>query len=294
MMSLMPMLLGRQRSSSPRWRAGSSRRSTFPIVAGLVSLALAGPGLFFLKSTAYAAPAHTVNVLPQLKTTVSVIQTATGPALQAVSSLGGQTFTQVIDLTASPSADPTACPILDLQLGPIDLNLLGLQVTTSQICLDITAYQGGGLLGDLLCGVANLLNQGTPLGTILSGLSQAQLNTLVTGLTDLINGALGAVTTTGAPGTPGASTPSVTGSAAGSCDILNLSLGPIDLTLLGLEVVLDNCNSGPVTVDITAIPSGGLLGQLLCAVDNLLNNGAAGAAITSLLSEISRVISGLV
>ena len=47
-----------------------------------------------------------------------------------------------------------------------------------------------------------------------------------------------------------------------------------DLNVLGLHVRLDNCNNGPVTVDITAIPStqpgGGLLGDLLCGVDNLL------------------------
>jgi hypothetical protein len=50
------------------------------------------------------------------------------------------------------------CSILDLTLGPIDLNLLGLRIQTNQIELLITAIPGGGLLGDLLCAVANLLN----------------------------------------------------------------------------------------------------------------------------------------
>jgi hypothetical protein len=36
------------------------------------------------------------------------------------------------------------------------------------------------------------------------------------------------------------------------CAILNLELGPVDLTLLGLNVHLDDCDDGPVTVDITA------------------------------------------
>ena len=68
------------------------------------------------------------------------------------------------------------------------------------------------------------------------------------------------------------------GTTPGACDILNLSLEPIDLTLLGLEVTLDNCDTppGPVTVDITAVPSEGLLGSLLCALDNLLNNAQTG------------------
>ena len=46
-------------------------------------------------------------------------------------------------------------------------------------------------------------------------------------------------------------------------------------------------------MDITAVPAGGLLGQLLCALDNLLNNGANGNAILSLLNQITRVIAGL-
>ncbi len=44
-----------------------------------------------------------------------------------------------------------ACPILNLVLGPLDLRLLGLRVQLNQVHLTITAHQGQGLLGDLLC-----------------------------------------------------------------------------------------------------------------------------------------------
>jgi hypothetical protein len=287
MMSLMS--LDRGHAASRRGMSVPSRPGPFPIVVALVSLALSDPGLLAPNSTAHAAP-NTVNMLPPLKTTVSVVQTATGPVLQAVTKLGGQTFTQVLDLTAAADPSGGACPILNLDLAPITLNLLGLDVATSAICLNITAHQNGGLLGALLCDVANLLNSGTPLGTNLSGLTQTQLNKLVHGLTEIVNRALGAVTTTGP--TAG-STPSVTGSAAGSCDILNLSLGPINLTVLGLNVYLSNCSGGPVTVDITAIPADGLLGQLLCDLDNLLNNGGSVQAILGLLKEIEQEISAL-
>jgi hypothetical protein len=62
------------------------------------------------------------------------------------------------------AADPAGlCRILHLDIKPISLDLLGLQVNTSEIVLDITAQQGAGnLLGNLLCGVANLLNGGHP------------------------------------------------------------------------------------------------------------------------------------
>lgn len=53
------------------------------------------------------------------------------------------------------------CEILDLQLGPLDLTLLGLRIQLSQINLVITAISGpGNLLGNLLCAVAGLLDGG--------------------------------------------------------------------------------------------------------------------------------------
>ena len=45
------------------------------------------------------------------------------------------------------------CPILDLVLGPLDLNLLGLIVHLDQVHLTITADSEGGLLGQLLAGL---------------------------------------------------------------------------------------------------------------------------------------------
>jgi hypothetical protein len=63
--------------------------------------------------------------------------------------------------------DPT-CSILNLVVGPIDLNLLGLMVHVSQITITITANPAGGVLGQLLCDIANLLNSGSPLSQILS------------------------------------------------------------------------------------------------------------------------------
>ena len=51
------------------------------------------------------------------------------------------------------------CQILNLLLGPLDLNVLGLRVQLNQVDLDITGVTGpGNLLGNLLCGVAGLLD----------------------------------------------------------------------------------------------------------------------------------------
>ena len=86
------------------------------------------------------------------------------------------------------AAQLITCPVLHLVLGPINLNLLGLRVklgggpqANQVIVLDITAQQGGGLLGDLLCGVTNLLNPPGVLGQLTGQLQQlsATLNSLL-------------------------------------------------------------------------------------------------------------------
>jgi hypothetical protein len=60
----------------------------------------------------------------------------------------------------------------------------------------------------------------------------------------------------------------------GECALLNLSLGPVYLDVLGLQVALDDCNGGPITLDITAVEGeGNLLGNLLCSVAHLLDDG---------------------
>ena len=62
-----------------------------------------------------------------------------------------------------------ACDILNLVLGPLDLNLLGLEVHLNQVVLDIVAQSGAGnLLGNLLCAVAGLLDGGGALGQVVN------------------------------------------------------------------------------------------------------------------------------
>src|SRR4051794_24502486 len=85
-----------------------------------------------------------------------------------------------VDSTSSSPvsrASLLSCNVLHLVLGPLDLNLLGLVVHLDRVVLDITAVPGGGLLGDLLCSVANLLNGG--LGGLLGQLGLATLNNIL-------------------------------------------------------------------------------------------------------------------
>jgi hypothetical protein len=77
-----------------------------------------------------------------------------------------------------PAPGAGACNVLNLVLGPLDLNLLGLQVHLNQVVLNIVAQTGAGqLLGNLLCAVAGLLDPG-PLSGLLTQL-QALLNQIL-------------------------------------------------------------------------------------------------------------------
>jgi len=70
---------------------------------------------------------------------------------------------------AVTAAAAASCPILHLDLGPLDLNLLGLQVKLSEVVLDINAIPGAGnLLGNLLCSVSGLLDNPSGLVQLLN------------------------------------------------------------------------------------------------------------------------------
>jgi hypothetical protein len=57
---------------------------------------------------------------------------------------------------------PDACEILNLVLGPINLDLLGLVVRTNRINVRIDAVPGeGNLLGNLLCAITGILDPQT-------------------------------------------------------------------------------------------------------------------------------------
>ena len=76
------------------------------------------------------------------------------------------------------------CRILHLVLGPLDLDLLGLRVQLNRVVLDITARRGPGrLLGNLLCGIAGLLDRSPiPLGALQNRLNSLNdVSNVVTG-----------------------------------------------------------------------------------------------------------------
>jgi len=97
--------------------------------------------------------------------TVNAVGTLTGVLTNAA----GQTTTVLQNFSVPLAAVTGTCNILHLDLGPLHLDILGLVVDLSRVVLDITAQSGAGnLLGNLLCGVANLLNNPSGLASLLN------------------------------------------------------------------------------------------------------------------------------
>jgi len=79
------------------------------------------------------------------------------------------------------------------------------------------------------------------------------------------------------------------GTTQPTCPILTLNIGAIHLDVLGLVVDL-----APVNLAITAVSgAGNLLGNLLCAVANLLNGGGLATAIQNLITQINAILAAL-
>jgi hypothetical protein len=99
----------------------------------------------------------TIAGLPSTCTlTVTSFQVVNGVLTAAGTVTGGGVS---VPFQGVPVQAAGSCRILDLTLGPLHLDLLGLVVDLNQVHLTITAQQGpGNLLGNLLCAVANLLN----------------------------------------------------------------------------------------------------------------------------------------
>jgi len=230
-------------------------------IAGVVILLAVGT------SPVHAQPASGNIVVTGVQLTnpqlVGNVLTATGTVTGTLAGLPFTTDITNLKLRLAPGFVRMGgtCAVLDLHLGPINLALLGLFVDTSEICLKITAIEGGGILGDLLCDLSGL-----NLGGIVGGLTNA--------LPQILTSSLGNSQRTGGGGSV----------CTGECQVLDLVLGPVDLTVLGLNVVLDNCNNGPVEICISASRGEGILGDLLC--------GLTGPQLLHLdLADITRLVS---
>jgi hypothetical protein len=97
------------------------------------------------------------GVLTAVGTITGTVATTDVAGATILTEVTNAAFTAPIDILQQAGT----CRILDLVLGPLHLDVLGLVVDLNQVNLDITAVPGpGNLLGNLLCAVAGLLDGG--------------------------------------------------------------------------------------------------------------------------------------
>jgi hypothetical protein len=94
--------------------------------------------------------------------------------------------------TSSAAVQPqaTTCGVLHLDVGAVNLNLLGLQVATQPVTIDLSAVSGGtDVLGHLICTVLSTLNNVVGLVDVLNNLLGV-VGGLLGGLTGGLTGGL--------------------------------------------------------------------------------------------------------
>lgn len=137
-----------------------------------------------------------------------------------------------------------SCRILKLTLDELKLNLLGLNAELDKVKLDVTGNPRGGVLGRLFCRLARsnvrTSERKKAAQSLTARLARRPLRPV--GFTATINPQ---------------SEPSQ--AQAGRCPVLDLTVGPLDLDLLGLLV-----NLNKVRLNVFAIPGQGVVGDRFC------------------------------
>src|SRR6185436_16502464 len=209
--------------------------------------------------------ARVVGVLNAADAVVSpVLVNALPPALQTL-------LSPVLVAPAGSSA-----PVLDLIIAsqdgtspPVEVDLMGLNVTTSDINAHLSATTGDGqILGNLLYNVSNLANPGG-----------------AGGLLSLLN-ALGSGDLSSTAGSEGGTLSGVTPAAQ---KLLQIELDPLNINLLGLEVSTD-----PIVVTLsTQGGDGKLLGNLLGAIRTLVNFEGVEGALNNALGTVVNLVNSV-
>ena len=175
--------------------------------------------------------------------------------------------------TTTSTAD---VPVLTAHVAPVHLDLLGAVVDTSPIDVSIVAHPGSGkVLGNVIAGLANLLNTPPKNGKIDVPYLTSQIHTL--------NTQLAAIT----PSIPAAPSPPHT-VPAGTTNVLSLNVAPINLNLLGLVLPTDQIQ---VNADAQS-GNGNLLGNLLTDLLNTLDGTPAN--LTALNGEVNNLLAKVV
>jgi len=182
---------------------------------------------------------------------------ARGAATSNVTTRDGGVRTQTQPVKLAVGAGE-ACRVLYLRLDDLQVKLLGLNLDTSTVTVRIHG-ESSRVLGSLFCQLAKAISQQR---TASAANLTRSLNRGLRGKPLRVLGLRAALLAQDAQATPGAA-------PVATCPILDLTIGPLNLDLLGLIVDLYGATrTQPVRVVATADPNGGVLGSTLCRLAN--------------------------
>jgi hypothetical protein len=183
---------------------------------------------------------------------------ARGAATSRVTTRDGMVRTQTQPVQLAVGAGD-GCRVLYLRLDDLQVKLLGLNLDTSTVTVRIHG-ESSRVLGRLFCQLARAISlQRT-----------ANIANLTRSLNRGLNGKpLQVLGLRAALYAQDAQAPADNTALAPTCPILDLTIGPLNLDLLGLIVDLYGATkTQPVRVVATADPNGGVLGSTLCRLAN--------------------------
>lgn len=173
--------------STSRGPSGPASQRAMLLTDVPVTGTLVGGGTF---SGTLTATKITMDKTTRQLTMTGVLNGTAMKSTGEVVDVANQTFTAPLALSepgattmglVRPAAQ-ASCSILDLVLGPLHLDLLGLVVDLNQVVLDITGATGAGnLLGNLLCAITGLLDLPGAIAAVTNILSN--INNILSGLT---------------------------------------------------------------------------------------------------------------
>jgi hypothetical protein len=259
------------------------------VIAMCAAVSLCLAGVADAKPNHHAPPNHhqpssDITLTPSI-TDVSVEDGDVVVSGEVKAKLRGRTVTSEFDdirLSIEIAEDQTGagdCPILEITLDPISVDLLGLSVETGRVCIRINNYDDVEDISESLCDLSDELEGGATLDEILEGtvLSEDEIDQLTSALSDLLesaHAALGEATVVDIETKKGRTAAEI-----------SLELEPTDLDLLGIDADIDDCEGGPVTIDIS-VKRGGQLGNV---ISRALRKGdiEEGATLEELLEELN-------
>lgn len=161
-------MAGPATAAAPAAPSAASQSSQVANVTGTINQTIDGVGTFVGSFTPSGFSAQNGQL------TVTGLVQGTFTDLNGVATPVTQTVTTTAAAAPSTMAGGGAgCDVLNLVLGPLHLDLLGLNVDLNQVVLDITAQTGAGnLVGNLLCAITGLLDGGNGLSGLANLLNR--------------------------------------------------------------------------------------------------------------------------